>query len=142
MTQCNLLDICRRFEGTCRLCFLEEASECSSSLRNVGKQVIRLHSVAHNHCCENLNSHKVKRQAMKTYGGTEAYVHVFLASRVHGGELSTSHPEREPGRALDRKLGGTEGQSIYTGDKNNLFLCRESNSDNTTQKMNIIFSSS
>jgi hypothetical protein len=55
--------------------------------------------------------------AMKTYGGVDVYIHVFLTSALLGGERSVSRPGRfipteiDPRYALDRKLGGPQSRS-------------------------------
>jgi hypothetical protein len=59
---------------------------------------------------------------MKTYGGVEVYVHVFLTSALVGGEWSASRPGRfTPGKGarypLDRRLGMPQNRSGRRGEE-------------------------
>jgi hypothetical protein len=60
---------------------------------------------------------------MKTYGGVDVQVHVFLNSELVGGEWSASRPGRftaggkSPRYPLDRRLGGPQNQSGRRGEE-------------------------
>jgi hypothetical protein len=56
---------------------------------------------------------------MKTYGGADVQIHIFLTSTLVGGERSTSHPSRfTPGERapLDGRLGEPQSQSGRYGE--------------------------
>jgi hypothetical protein len=62
---------------------------------------------------------------MKTYGGMDVWIHVFLISALVGGEWSASRPARfAPGYPLDRRAGGPQNRSGRRGVKKNLALTR------------------
>jgi hypothetical protein len=60
---------------------------------------------------------------MKTYGGVDVQIHVYLTLALVGGKWSASRPdrftpgERAPVYALDRRLGGPQSQSGRRGEE-------------------------
>jgi hypothetical protein len=71
---------------------------------------------------------KVKMYAMKTYGGVNVKIHIFLTLALAGGEWSASHPSRftprgkSPRYPLDRRLGGLQSRFGQRRDETNLTL--------------------
>jgi hypothetical protein len=56
---------------------------------------------------------------MKTYGGLDVEIHIFLTSALFGGEWSASTAGKSPRYAFDRRLGGPQNRSGRYGEVKN-----------------------
>jgi hypothetical protein len=57
---------------------------------------------------------------MKTYGGVDVYIHIFLTSALVGGEWSALPAGKEPPVHTGMRLDGPQNRSQRLGEEKNL----------------------